>query len=363
MILRYTITMDYSKFYTPPSIAEILVKQISVTYPADIIDICCGSCNLLHAAGNRWRKSRLCGVDIIKQECANVDIIQDDGRRYAISHSKEYSLVLANPPFDFIREKQEYPKLFDEMPFDFSTSRLEIEMLLANLRLLKDQGTLLIIMPSTFINAERHQKMREYLANHYYIKKIIRLPDDTFGASGIRSHALIIQRDLKKRRNTKKMAICNMITGYSIEYENITQTDVLSGKWDKLSNNFSQSKLIMRRGNISSQNFVNQGMAVLHTSKNHKPWKPSIRYTNIASNMVVFAETGDIIVSRIGKSAGSWCKYAGPKTMISDCLYVVKDPNNEVFERINRKKTLCCVKGVATQYITMTDFTAWVFST
>ena len=51
--------MDYSKFYTPPKIANSLIKELSIPEPDKIVDICCGSCNLLIAANNRWTKAKL----------------------------------------------------------------------------------------------------------------------------------------------------------------------------------------------------------------------------------------------------------------------------------------------------------------
>ena len=42
--------MDYSKFYTPPIIATALINELCISEPHKVIDICCGSCNLLLAA-------------------------------------------------------------------------------------------------------------------------------------------------------------------------------------------------------------------------------------------------------------------------------------------------------------------------
>ena len=53
--------MDYSKFYTPPEIASLLIEELDVDEPDKIIDICCGSCNLLLAAKARWNKANLYG--------------------------------------------------------------------------------------------------------------------------------------------------------------------------------------------------------------------------------------------------------------------------------------------------------------
>lgn len=86
----------------------------------------------------------------------------------------------------------------------------------------------------------------------------------------------------------------------------------------------------------------------------------SIRYVSEEVETSVFAEKGDILVSRIGKSAGHWCIYDGDKTPISDCLYRIKDPKGTVHEKIKGRKFNFPLKGVATRYITMDDFATWM---
>lgn len=353
--------MDYSKFYTPPAIAELLVNRLRISPPDTVIDICCGSCNLLHAANKRWRNTALTGVDIVNHTVSDVYSIQSDGRKYAIEHGQCYPLVLANPPFDYVETKEEFPDLYDEFPFKYETSRLEIEMLLANLRLLCENGTLMIIMPSTFVNAESHNKIRKLLAERYHIKEIIRLPDDTFGTSMISSYALIITKDNLHKRFTKLFSVLSENEKYSIsEGVIIPQHQIRAGKWDDtpVSDNLPIT-LEFRRGNISSQYFTTTGLPILHTAKMQNPWKPSIRYVSELDCTPVYADHGDIIVSRIGKSAGQWYKHIGEKVLISDCLYCIKDIDGTVAQKLRGQIYSYPIKGVATHYITMSDFNAW----
>ena len=354
--------VDYSKFYTPPEIADILVKQLNISAPSKIVDICCGSCNLLHAAGKRWSKASLFGVDVIEHTSTDVICFQSDGRKFALEHTHQYPLVLANPPFDFVTTKNEYPELYKSLPPKYRTSRLEIELLLANLKLLEDQGMLMIIMPSTFVNAETHYKIRTYLAEKFYIQKIIHLPNETFGAAKISSCALIIKRDNPQRKYTKRFNITIENNTYSISKPvNIRQNLIRTGKWDDLPMNREKTRYIsFHRGNISSQSFEKQGIPILHTAKMQHPWKPSIRYVSNSNETMVCAESGDIVVSRIGKSAGQWHKYHGPKILVSDCLYVIKDPTGVINQKLNNQQYSYPQKGVAARYITMADFTAWL---
>jgi len=356
--------MDYSKFYTPPAIAELLIRQIHIQIPTSVIDICCGSCNLLYAAKKKWRDIVLFGVDIIKHSLVDVIFFKSDGRKYAIRNAGQYSLVLANPPFDMVKKKKEYKKLFSEMEdvnFKYETSRLENEMLLANLKLLDEKGVLLIIMPSTFVEAEKNKAVRMYLAKYYYINKIIQLPKETFGSANINTHALII----KKHRPQKKVTFLidiRLLDGkyYIVKTKKWSQKNISNGNWY-----FEGSYILknntydIKRGAVSSQFFSESGIPVLHTAKLQNQWMPSVRYILNKPKSKIYVESGDIIISRIGKSAGQWCIHKGNKMLISDCLYRLKDPDGIIAQNLEGKKYGFSTKGVVTQYITIKDFLTW----
>lgn len=350
--------MDYSKFYTPPKIAKTLINEISIPTPQKIADICCGSCNLLFAAKNRWQTSKLYGVDV--SEHASTESIlfeKKDGREFALEHSCEFSLVLANPPFVYVEKKMQFPKLFVGEFANISTSRLEVEMLIANLKLLQPDGVLLIILPSSFVEAVTYKKLRKVIANNYYIESIIKLDETTFGASRINSYALIIHNQPNKNRDVKLGGVVNDNITYHLQ---LKSEKLQEGNWilDNPSN--VAVSLDIKRGNISSSNFIARGQPILHTAKNSKNWEPSKRYISKKIVPTVFAESGDIIVSRIGKSAGKWCVYKGEKIAISDCLYRIKDPNHHIFNKISGKCYNKALKGVATRYITISDFCLWL---
>lgn len=355
--------MDYSKYYTPLSIAELLIKQLNIGTPEKIVDICCGSCNLLNAAKQRWRKATLYGADIANHNVSDVVFENIDGREYALNHQKEFPLVLANPPFDYLETKNEFPQLF-QAPFDaYNSSRLEIEMLIANLLMLQDGGTLLIIMPSSFVEGETHNSAREIIAKNYQVQRVVELDECTFGASHIHSYALIIKNKICKRYTCELMFAEKQSQNFTLRsIKKMTSSDLIKGLWTGKSVTKQGISLDIKRGNVSSASFQEKGQPILHTSKLSDSWAPSIRH--IDENFVAnaYAETGDIVVSRIGKSAGQWCVHSGEEIPISDCLYRIKDPKGKIYKKIKGKVYDKKLRGVATQYITMHDFESWINS-
>ena len=261
-----------------------------------------------------------------------------------------------------IETKKQFPDLFVEEFTEISTSRLEIEMLIANLRLLQQNGVLLIIMPSSFVEAISYHTLRKIVASHFFVEKIIKLDNSTFGTSKINSYALIIHNKKQEEQNTR-IGVSNGKACEKIVYDSIISNDKMKkGYWTLEPEQGSNTSIILyiKRGNISSANFITKGQPILHTAKIRDKWKPSRRYISKSIKPTVFAEEGDIIVSRIGKSAGQWYVYSGNKIPISDCLFCIKDPDKLVFQKIKNRTYDKPLKGVATPYITASDFEHWV---
>lgn len=354
--------MDYSRFYTPLEVASLLIRMLSIPQPERIIDICCGSCNLLNVAGNRWKNAKLTGVDIVSQISDGIHFVRMDGRDFALRATQLYPLVLANPPFDFVEIKREYPQLYKGVFKTYRTSRLENEMLLANLLLLDETGVLLIIMPSSFVEAESNRNIRKIIGQNYYVKNIIKLPEDTFGVAHINCYVLEIRHRLGQRFYTRFCAAVRDNNTYKLTNKvTISQKNIRDGNWCAVNRHKTDVKWDIRRGNISSQTFSDSGVPVLHTAKQSNDWKPSIRYIKSVVDTPVYADHGDIIVSRIGKSAGQWCQYFGNRIPISDCLYRIKDPDGSIASALEGKEYNLIKKGVAVRYITVDDFMSWFF--
>lgn len=348
--------MNYTKYYTPIEISDFLIKQLNIEKPKKAIDICCGSCNLLHAVKKRWNNVKLTGVDIVLSKSDDVNITVSDGREYALNCKNKYPLVVANPPFDKVERICQYPELYAHQSPNLFSMRLEVEMLYANLYLLQKDGTLIIIMPISFVNAQRYKKHREFLANNYFIESLYKLPLDTFGSSKIKTYALII-KNKKVRRNKTALFEVNYNKNGDYCATKINDFIISDGEWFK--DNYENNIIDLKRGNISSNQFCENGLAVLHTARKADNWIPSVRYIKNTISKPIYAEYGDIIVSRVGQSAGCFCVYTGKKILISDCLYRIKDPSGNIANTLINKKYDMPIRGVATPYITMSDFVNW----
>ena len=342
---------DYSKYYTPLEVSSALVKLIDFKDYSSVVDICCGSGNLLKAARDVNATLNCYGVDIIDVSIDCGATAKSDGREYALNHTEKFDYALANPPFGRRESKKYTNRLFRGKYKHITSSRLEIEMLLANLRVLKQSGILLIILPSTIVEGTSAINTRKVLATNHFISAIIDLPLSAFFPERIKCSALIIEKSSPKEEPT---ILYKMDSSYIIkETKRISATEMQSGNWSK---KYSTDTLgfTIHQGKVSTPSFCSNGEEVLHTGKRSNEWTPSIRFANIPEGKGwPQAEDGDIIISRIGASAGQMCIYHGSPKYISDCLLIVKSPNKILLERILNLDLAVLVSGLSTPHITV----------
>ena len=100
-------------YYTPIYLARAILDIIPEIKIRSIIDICCGSWNLLYAGMEKYPEAVITGVDVDKEsekhkiEKANFNFM--DGREFAkneYNEGKTYDLILSNPPFGLISDNE-----------------------------------------------------------------------------------------------------------------------------------------------------------------------------------------------------------------------------------------------------------------
>ena len=350
---------DYSKYYTPLPVADALVSLITMPNHSKVIDICCGSCNLLSTAMQYNPQIDCVGVDVSLVDSSKFDVLHEDGRTYAMNHQQEYDFALANPPFGSSGKDSFSEILFVGAYKRITSSRLEIEMLVANLMLLKEKGVLLIILPSTFVDGASMINVRRVIAANHHIRAIIEMPLNAFQPHRIKCRAIIIEK--RKNCQGETTQIYNMDNKFELnKLSEIKQIDVLNGHWSS-NNSTSKPTFAICQGTISSQMFSDSGVEILHTGKYAVDWKPSIRYMNTLEQdkKMVFANKGDILISRVGASAGQKMVYEGAPTLISDCLLIVKNLTESERTNIMQMDLRKLVKGLSAPHVTATDIYKW----
>lgn len=358
--------MSNYKFYTPSSLASHLIRLIPKNEKINhIADICCGTWNLLQAAKQHFPDSSIVGVDI--DPTVNSSRLEGavfhslDGRDFAdaaASAGVMFDLLLSNPPFGTIApENKKYSSKEHSI---LSSRRYESELLYANYKILKENGFLLIILPVTYVMGAQYQSHRIWLSSNFDVLSIVSLPSDTFGPRTLNTVALVLKKGHASSAHETQFSIAQVSNGtWEISPKfTLSHNHICSGDWF-FPPSSSVPKVTMYRGSISSHFFCESGTTVLHCSSNisNGTWNPSLRYCcNIKPSQEKYAETGDVIINRIGKHAGAWSIYSGNKCLISDCLIVIKHPSPTTVEKLRQSTAengllMVPALGVATKYI------------
>lgn len=118
---------------------------------------------------------------------SKVDAMQGDSLREEEMRTKEYDLVLANPPFG-----SEITSKYDIR----CDSTIEMNFLMMMMDLLNDSGRAGIVIPEGILFDGAKQVVRSELLNQFNLDAILALPEDTFQPySGVDANVLFFERD------------------------------------------------------------------------------------------------------------------------------------------------------------------------
>lgn len=160
-------------FYTPDNICELIDAIARLYNPQTVIDICCGTGNLLSYFSDL---QVVRGIDIspeiislARKIIPNIDFVQADTLEYDFGSSK-YDLVLGSLPFG-LRSSNQKP--------------LEELLIKKGLELLNQDGIAIFIVPQGVVLGRSYHDLRSYLAEKFAIDIIVSFPYNTLVQTSI----------------------------------------------------------------------------------------------------------------------------------------------------------------------------------
>lgn len=366
--------MEKYRYYTPVDLARSILNVLPDIDIETIVDICCGSWNLLQAGKERYPHATVTGVDIdvesekYKIVASNFKVM--DGREFAKKEyelGNTYDLILSNPPFGYLEECERKFGAKDigygDVQVSYLNKRYECEMVQANFLLSHDKSVLVFILPHTFVAGTSFKKIRCQIANMCTVKAIVKLPITTFSKGRINTFAIVLCRATQKC-STSIYNATNIGEWRICREKEVSEEEIKEGKWwEEKGKRNPNNNIQVLRGTISSEKFIECGNVVLHCGKKSKEgWLPSRRYydaSKTGKNEIV-VQKGDVLVNRIGKAAGYWCISKFDNVLISDCLLVIKNTTQEIINILKKNsdcegRLMIPLRGVATSYITRED--------
>lgn len=213
---------------------------------------------IYHRARNSdWldpQRIRLFGQDkverMVRLSTINLDLFNVEEHRITVGNSLELGspidnlngtvdIIVTNPPFG-ARFNQSYVSAScgDNTPF-FSAvrraaSNIDSELLFVdrNLRLLRDGGRLLIVVPDGVVSAKGTAALlRQHLAGSATLRAVIELPATTFAQAGTRTKTAVLY--LQKGRTSKPMSVFMGVSkdiGFQVSSRKGAQIKVAEGE-------------------------------------------------------------------------------------------------------------------------------------
>lgn len=203
------------EYFTPRPLTNAIVRFVEPNIDDEVIDPAAGTNGFLIQSYNYLKKetdnfSKLKQTDIeshfasreIRTETyrlgllnyllhdidpSDVNAMRGDSLREEKTNSKEYDLVLANPPFG------------SDISFQYNRkcdSTIEMNFLMMMMDLLGDNGRAGIVVPEGILFGSSKEPVRKELLNQFNLDTILALPEDTFQPySHVDANVLFFERD------------------------------------------------------------------------------------------------------------------------------------------------------------------------
>ncbi len=333
------------RYYTENLFSNLLVQQMRINKPEKALEFGVGGGSLLKAVNAKWSEINYYGFDIDKKVLNKnddekiliryADILNENNRNLNISYGS-FDIAVCNPPYSRIKDIGQFDKLIKSLNFIPSSFPLtkDIIFLLTNLRYLRNNGKLGIIVPDTLITSHAYINFRSQLMKNFVIEKIIELPSKIFKKTEAKTHILIIKNS-KPVNKTIKILKSN-IAGNICEEIEVPKIN-LAERWDFTFHNSEIQANIdgklklgeiaeIKRGSFTHKDLKIMDLKYVH-STTYKLGQ-NLNFANFISeeNKVKnFAKTGDIIITRVGsRSVGKVGFIKTGRVLVSDCILIIR---------------------------------------
>lgn len=197
-------------FFTPPAcVADIIVRLRAFEQKQNrafetILEPSCGSGEFISALAHEYPRANITGVeynhDIYSEvsqhfsAVTNVRIQHGDFLTYAPAADPAAAapdLIIGNPPYYVMKKEDvapEYHPFFDGRPNIF------ILFIIKSAKLLRENGVLCFVLPSSFMNSQYYDKTRKYIVRHFSILHIAKCDSGGYLETQQPTFVLMIQK-------------------------------------------------------------------------------------------------------------------------------------------------------------------------
>jgi len=380
-----TMAHTFKQFFTPQKYSQVMINALEIQPPKRIIDLAMGEGSLLLEAMRRWENSSYYGNDIdpdccqpISKErsnlhCYHYDIFLNSSISTLVSDIGKVDLCIGNPPFHLISQDANIRKILKEFKLDktYKSNFIpsEVPFILQNFKILKEDGTLALILPDGFFTNEYLKNFRQFLIKNYHIDKVIELPKNIFKKTQAKTHIFI----LKNTKPSQSTILLSQVDGDTIRIsfsDAIKRMDYSHYKYQQYlenTKNLHTLDVTFLRG--KSKYLINNidEKHILHTTsfKKNNIFKNNLKTINkLKKYQNKIAIPGDIIISRVGSNCiGRIGLVQKGYFVATDCIFIIRTKDlklraviyNALTSNEGQEWIQSHAKGVAARHITLEE--------
>lgn len=360
----------WGRYYTPPEVSHTLVNAMSGVRPKLVLELGAGQGALANAAQRKWKSASFVTVDTdlsamtvlggLASKASHVhhahDALDDQLADKIGIPLGSVDVGLCNPPYVRPRWKTSFGHILEDAGLSGALQSVhdagaDLLFIAQNLRLLRQEGKLGLILPDGLIAGQKYRGVREVLLREHRVELVVQLPRRAFAQAEAQTYLLILS---KCGGETQQVQLSQMNDEGEISTPISIAADVAKLRLDypfhvanatptRRDDTRQMSKTVgafvqdLLRGATSSSEIDSCPLPVFHlsdfpgASKTEavpivpaKFIQPANKTASLQATYKV-AKAGDILIARIGRNLHEKvCLLPRGTCVISDCIFAVR---------------------------------------
>lgn len=362
----------WGRYYTSPLVSRSLIERIEVPQPKLVLELGSGAGSLCSAAAKRWQDAKLVTVDV---DCGAPRPLDASNASPRLKHTHfvhdvldealsdriglklgTVDVAVCNPPYIRPRWRADFGKILEDAGLSGALTSLfdagaDLLFLAQNLRLLRNNGKLGLILPDGLVTAERFSRVRQTLLRQHFVQQVVQLPRGVFKGTEAQTYLAVLTKNAGETGEVslKQMGADGRLSG-AIQIGQDAAVKRLDFAFhasrpvparrscDSPSPmSFRQALTDVVRGSICSSAIQSFPVPVFHLGDFPKPmgeqavrivpkrFALGARTAQRVAHDARLAIPGDILIARVGRSLSDQVALVvhGP-CVISDCIFALR---------------------------------------
>lgn len=371
----------WGRYYTSSDVSRSLIDRIEVREPKLVVELGSGFGALCSAAANRWHGAQLITVDVDRRarKCLDTDRVGQTLRHRHFVHDAldealsdriglqlgTVDVAVCNPPYIRPRWRSDFGTILEDAGLSGALASLhdagaDLLFLAQNLRLLRRDGKLGLILPDGLVTAERFRGVRHTLLRQHMVEQVIQLPRGVFKGTEAQTYLVVLSkmagetdhvtlRQMKHDGNiSEAFKVPQDLAAKRLDYTYHARQSVqrTSSVHKPISVGSAVTEIL--RGAVCSSAISAFPVQVFHLGDFAEPSGNQIvrivpkrfalgkRAASVAVHNARLAQPGDILLARVGRGLENRLALVvhGP-CVISDCIFALRT-SDEHRERLYR---------------------------